>query len=158
LPAKNGATIEVCLNNSEDHKFLSDISGLIARSHGLDLRTCLDYLQQKYQNKINPRGVHAAFLGTLLRIADYFQIQSSRAPSARTDVAAFKSQLSAREWNVHQSVKDIHNTSGDPEAIVVIAQPDNVETFLKLKNWLDGLQYELEHLDCQYSTETGDCQ
>jgi molecular chaperone HtpG len=144
LPAKEGKAIEVCPVDSEDHEFLADISGLIARSHGMDLRICLDYLQQKYQNKINPRRIHAAFLGTLLRIADYFQIQSARAPSSRTDVASFKSQLSEREWNVHQSIKDIHNTSGDPEAIVVIAEPADVQTFLKLKNWLDGLQGELD--------------
>jgi hypothetical protein len=144
LPAKEGTAVEVCPIESEDHEFLADISGLIARSHGIDLRICLEYLHEKYQNRINPRGIHAGFLGTLLRIADYFQIQSTRAPSARTDVASFKSRLSEREWNVHQSVKDIHNTSGDPEAIVIIAEPADVHTFLKLKNWLSGLQGELD--------------
>jgi molecular chaperone HtpG len=144
LPAKQGAAIEICPSNSEDHKFLADIAGFVGRSHGMDLRICLEYLEQKYQNKINPRRIHAAFISILLRIADYFQIQSMRAPSERTDVASFRSQLSEREWMVHQSVKDIHNTSGDPEAIVVIAEPPDVQTFLKLKTWLNGLQHELD--------------
>ena len=121
LPGKEGATIEVC-PGVPNYDFLADISGLMARSHGVDLRVCLEYLQERYQNKIDPRRVHAVFLSVLLRIADYFQIQSMRAPSARTDVASFKSQLSEREWSVHQSVRDIHNTSGDPEAIVVVAE------------------------------------
>lgn len=144
LPGKDGSAIEICPSGTEEQRFLADIAGVIARSHGMDLRTCLEYLKDRYQNKINPRGVHAAFLGSLVRIADYFQIQAARAPSARTDVAAFKSQLSEREWNVHQSVRDIHNTSGDPEAIVVVAEPRDVQAFLRLKDWLDGLQNELD--------------
>src|SRR5205814_6879861 len=108
MPAKQGAAIQVCPFDSEDHRFLADIAGLVGRSHGMNLRICLDYLERKYQNKINPRRIHAAFISILLRIADYFQIQSLRAPSDRTDVASFRSQLSEREWMVHQSVKDIH--------------------------------------------------
>jgi hypothetical protein len=38
----------------------------------------------------------------------------------------------------------IHNTSGDPEAIVVNAKPQDVETFLRLSRWLSGLQTELD--------------
>jgi hypothetical protein len=144
LPAKNGNAIAICPTDTEDSQFLADISGLIARSHGMDLRSCLGYLEDRYQNRINPRTVHVAFVAVLLRIADFFQIQSSRAPKERTAVVSFQSQLSAREWKVHQSVNDIHNTSSDPEAIVVIASPPDVGTFLKLKGWLEGLQEELD--------------
>ncbi len=143
LPSKKGGAVEICPASSSDQKFLADISGLIARSHGLDLRTCLDYLSTTYKNKIDPRGSHPIFLSVLLRIADYFQIQASRAPTARTEVDTFRSKLSEREWTVHQSVKDINN-SGDPEAITVIAEPKDVETFLRLKNWTSGLQNELD--------------
>jgi molecular chaperone HtpG len=144
LPAKDGAAITICPIDSEESQFLADIAGLIARSHGIDLRSCLTYLEDQYHNRINPRGTHVAFLGVLLRIADYFQIQASRAPKERTDVASFQSQLSTREWKVHQSVQDIHNTSGDPEAIVIVANPPDVGTFLKLKGWLENLQEELD--------------
>jgi molecular chaperone HtpG len=106
LPAKEGHTIQVCLVDSDEQAFMADISGLIARSHGLDLRSCLGYLEGTYQNRINPRRVHVVYLGALLRIADYFQIQSSRAPTERTEVVSFQSQLSEREWKVHQSIND----------------------------------------------------
>jgi hypothetical protein len=144
LPAKSGRAIAICESDSEEKRFIADIAGLIARSHGVDLRQCLDYLQMHYRNRINPRRVHVIYLGVLLRIADYFQIQATRAPTERTDVTSFQSQLSAREWSVHQSIKDIHNTSGDPEAIVVDAAPPDVVTFLKLQQWLRGLQEELD--------------
>jgi molecular chaperone HtpG len=144
LPAKNGNAITICPKDSDDHHFLSDISGLVARSHGMDLRPCLSYLEDQYQNRINPRRSHAIFLGVLLRIADYFQIQATRAPTERTDVTSFKSQLSEREWKIHQSITDIHNTSSDPEAIVVNAKPQEIDTFLRLKRWLRGLQSELD--------------
>ncbi|WP_439408463.1 ATP-binding protein [Bradyrhizobium sp. DASA03076] len=144
LPARAGNSIEICPKATEDQVFLADIAGLVARSHGIDLRTCVDYLLFKYKNKIDPRGSHPIYLGALLRIADYFQIQASRAPTARTDVTTFQSGISEGEWTVHQSVKDINNTGGDPEAIVVIAEPKDVETFLKLRKWIIGLQRELD--------------
>ena len=75
-----------------------------------------------------------------------FLIQPTRAPKARTNVTSFQSRLSEREWKGHQSVTEIHNTSTDPEAIVVIARPTDVDTFLKLKGWIEGLQQELDRL------------
>jgi molecular chaperone HtpG len=145
LPGKDGQSIPVCLTGSEEQRFWSDIAGLVARSHGMDLRPCLSFLEAQYNNnKINPRNVHPVFLAVLLRISDYFQIQPARAPTAHTDVVAFKSQFSDHEWKVHQSVTDIHNTGQDPEAIVISAQPADVETFLRLKGWLSGIQNELD--------------
>ena len=144
FPAKNGDAVTICPTDTVDRQFLADIAGFIARSHGADLRSCLRYLETAYRNRINPRGVHATFLAVLLRLADYFQIQASRAPIERTEVASFQSRLSEREWNVHQCVRDIHNTGSDPEAIIVDANREDVETFLRLKAWLDGLQIELD--------------
>lgn len=144
LPGKDGAQQPICQSSSEDQRFMADIVGLVARSHGMNLRVCLDYLENKYKNKIDPRRSHPAFLASLLRLADYFQIQAARAPTARTDVESFQSELSESEWTVHQCVRDIHNTGGDPEAIVIIAEPSDVEIFLKLKRWINGLQGELD--------------
>jgi len=144
LPAKDGHAIVICPVGTEEEQFLADICGLIARSHGMELRKCLSYLEARYSNRINPRRVHAAFLSVLLRIADYFQIQAQRAPTGRTEVYSFQSQISAREWKVHQSVSDIYNTGDDPEAIVIIAKPIDVETFLRMRDWLTGIQEELD--------------
>jgi hypothetical protein len=144
LPGKDGGAILVSPTDTSDQKFLADVSGLVARSHGLDLRECMSYLENQYKNKIDPRSTHAIFLGVLLRIADYFQIQATRAPTERTDVTSFRSSFSEGEWWVHQSISDVHNSGEDPEAIVVNANPPNVDTFLRLKKWLYGIQSELD--------------
>jgi len=144
MPAKDGESLQVCLRESRDHEFLADVSGLVARSHGMNLRPCIGYLEVHFQNRVNHRGVHAPFVMVLLRLADYFQIQASRAPTERTTVETFLSGFSEREWKVHQCIEDIHNTSKDPEAIIVNAAPKDVGSFLRLKNWLSGLQDELD--------------
>jgi molecular chaperone HtpG len=86
MPGKDGASVPICPADSKENEFLADVAGLIARSHGLDLRKCMTYLESEYRNRIDPRGTHPIFLGVLLRISDYFQIQPTRAPTARTEV------------------------------------------------------------------------
>ncbi|MBW9079555.1 ATP-binding protein [Rhizobium pusense] len=143
MPSKDGEVLQFCGAASEQEKFLSDMSGLVARSHGMALRQTFSYLEKKYNNKIETRSVHPVYLMTLLRVADYLQIQSARAPSARTDVTKFKSPVSTREWSVHRCVTDITNLT-DPEAIDITANPDNIETFLRLQYWITDLQKELD--------------
>jgi len=144
LPAKDGKAIPICPSDGERNVFLSHMSGLLARSHGMDLRPCLDFIEGRYGNKVNPRGVSAAFVAVLIRVADYFQIQESRAPSARTDVDTIKSHVSNREWTVHQSVNDIFDTTEDPEALRIEASPSDVASYLRIKEWLGDLQAELD--------------
>jgi hypothetical protein len=121
---------------------LADLAGLIARSHGLDLRDCLKYLDSTDLREY--KGVHAIFLMALLRIADYLQMQNERAPKQLLHVRRLHSPISRREWEAHQAVIDIRNTHSDPEAIFVQAAPGDTRTYLKLKRLLNGLQMELD--------------
>jgi hypothetical protein len=143
MPSVDGSVVQFCGMNTAEERFWSDISGLIARSHGMRLRQTFIYLEHNYYSKIETRSAHPVLLMVLLRIADYLQIQNSRAPTARTQVTKFKSPISTREWSVHQCVSDITNVT-DPEAIDITARPLDVETFLRLKYWLDDLQRELD--------------
>jgi molecular chaperone HtpG len=52
----------------------ADLAGVVARSHGLDVRACMPYLEAAYGNVREFRGVHAVFLMGVLRVADYIQI------------------------------------------------------------------------------------
>ena len=124
-------------------KHLADLSGLIARSHGVELRSCLDYLKEKYDVRDFNR-VHAVFLLVLLRIADYLQIQPERAPRSTLELHKLKSPLSQQEWRVHASVQNITNTNMDPEAIQIDAKPNDAQTFVRVRDWLRGIQYELD--------------
>jgi molecular chaperone HtpG len=122
---------------------LANLAGLVARSHGAPLRTCINYLDPKDPREY--KGVHAVFLMATLRIADYLQIHSERAPDQLMHVRRLKSPISQREWTAHHAIRDIRNTHEDPEAIFVDAAPSDVATFLKLDRLLRGLQSELDN-------------
>lgn len=143
MPSINGEAVQFCSSETREDKFIADIGGLVARSHGMDLRSTFDYLRDNYDNIIEIRSSHPVFLMTLLRTSDYLQIQSSRAPTARTLTSKFRSPISNREWSVHQCVTDISNVA-DPEAIDIIASPPDVTTFLRLRDWTTDLQKELD--------------
>lgn len=122
---------------------LADLAGLVARSHGMPLRDSLVYLSSTYDLR-EFRGVHAVFLMILLRISDYLQVQSDRAPGELLRVKTLRSPISLREWRVHASIIDVRHTHEDPEAIFVDARPGDVFAFLKIHDLLRGLQQELD--------------
>jgi molecular chaperone HtpG len=122
---------------------LVDLAGLIARSHTMPLRSSLDYLERHFDLR-DFQQVHAVYLMVLLRVADYLQIQASRAPYQVMQVKAIKSSISNREWQVHRSIVDISTQQADPESILIRAKPQDISTFLRLKEWLGGIQEELD--------------
>ncbi len=130
------------LRLKEIQKDIVDLTGIVARSHGVQVRACFDYLK-KYDLR-EYKGVHAVFLMTLLRVSDYLQIQSERAPKQVLRVRAIRSPISRGEWNAHHAIRDIRNTHEDPEAIFIDARPPGLEEYLKIKNWLTNMQSELD--------------
>jgi molecular chaperone HtpG len=126
-----------------DSEEMLDLCGFVARSHGIALRSCLDYLDRRFHLR-DYRGIHAVFIMTALRIADYIQIQSDRAPRQLRKVCTLKSPISQREWDVHNAVRNITFGDTDPEAIMIQARPPDLRTFLRLKEWLEGIQSELD--------------
>jgi len=139
VPSAKGSTLTL-KGISED---VSDIAGLIARSHGESIRTSFPYLTRKYDLR-EYRGIHSIFLMAVVRIADYLQVQSDRAPQQVLRLRGLKSPISQGEWQAHDAVRDIRNTHEDPEAVFVHAAPKNVRTYLKLKGLLQGIQDELD--------------
>jgi molecular chaperone HtpG len=122
-----------------------NLIGLIARSHGMPLRAAMDKLNHPpYMNRREFQSIHAIYLMSLLRVADYLQIQSERAPKDVLRVTKLRSPLSQREWDVHQCVRDIGPAHDDPELLYINAQPDNITTFARLRQWLRGVQAELD--------------
>jgi molecular chaperone HtpG len=140
IPAHSGFL--PVLSTSADLSF-ADMVGVVARSHGLELRPCLEYIDRYYDLR-DYTGAHLAFDMVVLRIADYLQIQSNRAPRQYSDIKKIRSPLSANEWKVHQSVSNIHQTHDDPEAIFIQALPDGNLVYLRLRSWLSDLQNELD--------------
>lgn len=121
-----------------------DLAGLIARSHGLELRSIFDYVKDNYDLRDYNR-IHIIFLMVLLRIADYMQIQSARAPQLFGKLHKIRSPFSLGEWRVHQCITNVNAPSFDPEAIAISAEPKSVHEYLRFEEWITGLQSELDN-------------
>ncbi len=122
---------------------IRDLIGYIARSHGMDLRATFPYINSEFDIRDFNR-IHIVYLMGLIRLADYAQIQATRAPTLRARIHPIKSPISQREWRVHQSVVNITRTHDDPEAILIDSRPTNVSDFLRVKGWLTDLQSEMD--------------
>lgn len=127
----------------EETKHIVNLAGVVARSHGLPIRACHDYLSAKYSNVISFKGVHPIYLMGVLRISDILQLQSDRAPKQVEKLRSFKSPISQGKWEMHQAIHDI-NRDIFPETIFIHAEPKNARTFLKIKRMLGLVQEELD--------------
>ena len=122
-----------------------NLSGLVARSHGIPIRKAIDYLEKKYTETWNaPLDIKVVFLMVVIRIADYIQIQSDRAPKIMLKSKKFESPISKQEWEKHNSIKEISFRTADPERIFVRAEPANSTIYLELKKLFLDIQMELD--------------
>ena len=125
-------------------KKFADIAGLIARSHGMDLRHAVELLPSDERREV--RGIHAPFIMSVLRIADYIQIHAERAPEKLLNVRALQSPVSSAEWKKHHSIENIHNWHDDPEALYIKALPPDGSTYVGLKHLFASIQDELDEV------------
>lgn len=120
-----------------------DLAGIIARSHGLSLRSCMDCIRMRYHLR-DYQGIHAIYLMALLRLSDYLQIEASRAPDIVFRYRVLPSRISSLEWRAHNAVKNITPEHEDPESVEIDTDPPDVKTYLRLREWLNGIQSELD--------------
>lgn len=140
FPTIEGGRIKIPSVTESD---LLEISGLVARSHGMSLRQACDHFSEHFHER-EYQGVHPPIVMAALRIADYLQVQPERAPQSALKIQRLRSPFSSGEWRVHQSVRNITPADNDPEAIYVDARPQDVSTFLKFQAWANGFQSELD--------------
>ena len=140
-----GAVGNLALDPSEPLELL-DLSGLVARSHGLQIRETFNYLNAQFFGQLEVYNSHPVFLMTLLRVADYLDLYAERAPSGLQAVKRIRSQFSLREWEAHQAIKEIrYDSASDPERIDVIALPQSAFAHQRILDWVEGIQSELDH-------------
>jgi molecular chaperone HtpG len=123
-----------------------ELAGIVARSHGEPIRRFLPLLESRYGKGGHREchAVHPTFLMALVRVADYMQVQSERAPKQVLSVRCLASPVSRREWRAHSAIHDVRQTSEDPEALHIEARPPDVETFFRVSEWISGIQSELD--------------
>ncbi|WP_197425031.1 ATP-binding protein [Bordetella sp. N] len=128
---------------SADHRPILDLAGFVARSHNMGLRAAVDKLElQKRRVHMNCK---VPFIMATLRIADYLQIHSARAPGKMLHLKNLASPVSRGEWKKHLSVQEINQAHDDPEAIFVDANPESAKTFIAMRRLLSDIQLELDH-------------
>jgi hypothetical protein len=142
VPTKAKSTLLLeGLGDAKDH--IAKLSGIVARSHGAEIRAFLPYLQSNFDVR-QYKNIHPVFLMTLLRVGDYLQVQADRAPQQVLQVRRLASPVSVGEWKAHAAIKDIRTTHEDPEALFIDALPEDIHTFLRVQSWVRGIQQELD--------------
>ena len=131
----------------EDRDIDSDyvkIAGVVARSHGMDVRDTFDYLEGLSGDMCTPLNIHAVYLMVLLRLADYLQIDSSRTSKTRLKINTLYSPYSQQEHNTHLSIKDVQFKNADKEKIVIQANPKDAQTYVKIEGLVEDIQKEFD--------------
>ena len=129
--------------------YLKDVAGLVPRSHSVSIRQCLEVLIQDRgpTSHREYRHIHAAYAMALVRLADYLDLNVSRAPSSVLTGKSLKSPISRREWWSHTAIVDCHTADDDPEClrvVVDVSKVRDVETYSIIEDKCNGIQQELD--------------
>jgi len=119
--------------------------GVLARSHGTNIRDTFDYLKEIGSEAWrNPDDVNLIFLMVVLRIADYIQIDRSRTSPYSLKIKSFSSPVSIKEHKSHLAIQSISFNSVDTEKIFIICNPNCSEMLVKLQGLFIDIQKELD--------------
>lgn len=128
--------------------YFKEIVGLIAMSHGMEIRECQELLMKIEKTASRAyRHIHPTYLMTLVRISDYLDMDKGRAPDSILMTKALKSPISKREWWANRTIIDCHSYGDDPEClrvIVELSEIPNVDTYMILNEKINGIQVELD--------------
>jgi molecular chaperone HtpG len=123
----------------------AEIVGLVARSHGMPIRTAFSALDVAYESTLLPAGVHAHYLMALIRIADFVQLGATRAPPLLLQLKQPVSRTTLEEWSNTGAVARITSQHRDDAAIYVETKPGHgLRTHFAIRELLDTFQAELD--------------
>ena len=134
-------------NNQElNNKKFMQAAGLIARSHGMNVRDTFDYLIKLSGKSLwkTPIDIKVVFLMILIRIGDYIQIDATRTDELMLKLRIFYSPYSLREHKTHLAIDCVHYDNDDKEKIVVEASPKDAQMYVKINNLVKDIQKELD--------------
>lgn len=120
------------------------IAGIVARSHGMDVRDTFGYLKGLSGRINNTSGIHAVYLMVLLRLADYLQIDNSRTNASLLKINTLYSPYSRQEHRTHLSIENVEFTNTDKEKIDIQAYPEDAQTYVKIEKLTEDIQKELD--------------
>jgi molecular chaperone HtpG len=142
FPVKDNDVISFANDIQTEYK---DIFGLIARSHSMNVRNAMEYVEEMFPGDPHfPYSIEVPFLMCVLRIADYFQIDNSRTNAFLIKMKSFTSPFSLNEHRAHLATEYFKTDEKDPETLYVDAKPKDGLMYTKLLRLFDDIQKELD--------------
>jgi len=117
-------------------------AGVVARSHGQTLARSLEGLTSPEAQDVQQAKMAA--LMAALRVADYLDAHPGRAPDEVTLTRRANSPRSDIEYKLNQCIISIDEDPKQERWIRVMCNPPDAVTFIAMRDWLDGLQRELD--------------
>jgi hypothetical protein len=143
----DGKTISLGNNLTEQER---QIVGIVARSHGMNIRDTFHYLNTEIGEKVwktSAAPIHIVYLMVLLRIADGLQIDKTRTDEDLLKLAPLTSSCSRKEHAKHIAVEQLIFGSPDPESIYVNCKPakvQNAQLYVEIQNLVNYIQHEFD--------------
>lgn len=123
-----------------------NLIGLLARSHGMDIRNTNTYLSNRFVTASEPKGIPIFYLMALLRIADYLDAGQGRAPRQIQQMHKHISPLSQSEWDWNQSIDyQDYRWVKMKEILEIHSNPKNTIQFTNVEKWLKNVQHEIDY-------------
>lgn len=116
--------------------------GILARSHGMPIRSTRDYIDREVGRQYKEK---LTYLMAVLRIADALDADERRAPDAVRKLQGIRTPVSVKEWTWNQRITRTEldwNEGADYK--YVECEPESTTEFVHLEGWLNWVQRELD--------------
>lgn len=131
-------------NNGMISEEMMKIAGIVARSHGMNVRDTFNYMEEQFGDFNSPLGYHAVYLMVLLRLADILQIDNSRTNNTVLSIGIINSPYSRQEHKTHLAIKNIQFKNIDKEKIIIQGTPKDAKTYTKIEWSAEVIQKEFD--------------
>lgn len=124
------------------------IIGLLAKSHGMSVRSAAEESNSKLIGKKNaykPSNVSIVYLMVLLRMGDILDMGKDRSPHILYGMQRFYSSISKEEWEWNQTIDSSNFNWEISRTLYIQAEPHNTTQFVKVEKNLKWFQSELDY-------------
>lgn len=119
--------------------------GILARSHGMDIRDTEDYVNKHIGKGPKPYNTPIFYLMTVLRTADALDADERRAPEALEQQQNIPVPISVEEWTWNQCIDpDGCDWLKEQKNRHIEADPKSSPQYVQLDKWLKGIQADLD--------------
>ena len=137
----------ISFGNRNINNRYKQFAGIVARSHGINIRSTFDYLKSLGLGRAwkNTEGINLVYLMVLLRIADILQIDETRTNLILLKIKNINSSISLKEHKKHLTILNVNYEMDDPELIYVECKnPENAQLYVEIQDLIKYIQHEFD--------------